>query len=74
MVAISRIEAHEVAHDSGQVRSTSRRFDHVLITSVFGDPLHPRTWSGAPLNLAMALSRLASLSPASILTSARLKS
>ena len=34
-----------------------RRFDHVLMTSVFGEPLQPRTWSGAPYNLAGALKR-----------------
>lgn len=28
------------------------------ITSVFGDPIDPRTWSGAPSNLAAALRRL----------------
>ena len=29
----------------------------IAITSAFGDPLDPRTWSGAPANLAMALMR-----------------
>jgi glycosyltransferase involved in cell wall biosynthesis len=31
------------------------RFDRVAITSVFGDPLSPLTWSGAPFRLASAL-------------------
>lgn len=35
----------------------SRRFDHIVLTSVFGDPLDGRTWSGAPRNLADALRR-----------------
>lgn len=35
-----------------------RRFDRVLMTSVFGDPLEARTWSGAPRNLADALAGL----------------
>lgn len=30
----------------------------VAISSVFGDPLNPSTWSGAPANLAEALARL----------------
>ncbi len=34
------------------------RFDRVAITSVFGPPDDPRTWSGAPHNLAAALCRL----------------
>jgi glycosyltransferase involved in cell wall biosynthesis len=34
------------------------RFDRVAITSVFGDPLNPRTWSGAPFRLASALQKL----------------
>ncbi|MBB6251945.1 glycosyltransferase [Nitrospirillum iridis] len=35
-----------------------RRFDRVAITSVFGDPSSPRTWSGAPRNLGVALEKL----------------
>ncbi len=34
------------------------RFERVAITSIFGDPRHPRTWSGAPNNVAEALERL----------------
>jgi glycosyltransferase involved in cell wall biosynthesis len=34
-----------------------RRFERIVLTSVFGDPLDPRTWSGAPKNLADALGR-----------------
>jgi glycosyltransferase involved in cell wall biosynthesis len=30
----------------------NRRFDRVLITSLFGDPRNPRTWSGVSANLA----------------------
>jgi glycosyltransferase involved in cell wall biosynthesis len=33
------------------------RFDRIVMTSVFGDPLDQRTWSGAPFNLARALAR-----------------
>lgn len=36
----------------------ARRFDRVAVTSVFGDPLNPRTWSGAPKNVADGLERL----------------
>lgn len=32
-----------------------RRFERVAITSIWGDPLAPGTWSGAPANLAAAL-------------------
>jgi glycosyltransferase involved in cell wall biosynthesis len=35
-----------------------RRFDRVAITSVFGSPSEPRTWSGAPFNLGAALGRI----------------
>lgn len=35
----------------------ARRFDHLTISTVWGDPLHPRTWSGAPYNIATALRR-----------------
>jgi glycosyltransferase involved in cell wall biosynthesis len=34
------------------------RFDRVAITCVFGDPRNPRSWSGAPANLANELERL----------------
>lgn len=34
------------------------RFDRIAITSVFGDPLSPLTWSGAPFRLAEALRKL----------------
>ena len=34
------------------------RFDRVAISCVFGDPRDPRSWSGAPANLANALERL----------------
>ncbi|SKA37916.1 Glycosyltransferase involved in cell wall bisynthesis [Enhydrobacter aerosaccus] len=33
------------------------RFEHIAITSVFGDPRELRTWSGAPANVANALER-----------------
>lgn len=36
----------------------TKRFDRVAITCVFGEPRHPRSWSGAPANLASALERL----------------
>jgi glycosyltransferase involved in cell wall biosynthesis len=35
-----------------------RRFDRVAITCVFGHPRDPRSWSGAPANLASALEKL----------------
>ena len=40
--------------------TTSRkpRFEQVAITSVFGNPLERRTWSGAPANVASGLARL----------------
>lgn len=34
------------------------RFDRVAISCVFGEPRDPRSWSGAPSNLANALERL----------------
>jgi len=34
------------------------RFERVAITSVFGNPREPRTWSGAPANVAKALEQL----------------
>ncbi|HJQ56186.1 MAG TPA: glycosyltransferase family 4 protein [Vineibacter sp.] len=34
------------------------RFERIAMTSVFGDPLNPATWSGAPKNLADALGRI----------------
>jgi glycosyltransferase involved in cell wall biosynthesis len=34
------------------------RFDRAAISCVFGDPSDPRTWSGAPYNLATGLRRL----------------
>lgn len=36
-------------------RSRQLRFDRIALTSVFGDPLSPSTWSGAPARLATAL-------------------
>jgi glycosyltransferase involved in cell wall biosynthesis len=30
----------------------------IAVTSVFGDPWHPRTWSGAPYNVARHLARM----------------
>src|SRR5579883_2346937 len=38
--------------------SRSPRFDRLAVTSVFGDPRSPRTWSGAPANIAASLERL----------------
>ena len=45
------------ATDTPLRQSRPRRFDRVALTSVFGDPLDARTWSGAPKNLADALER-----------------
>lgn len=33
------------------------RFRHIAVTSVFGHPRAPRTWSGAPANVSAALER-----------------
>src|SRR5258706_12622694 len=38
-------------------KNRTRRFDRVTISTVWGDPLHPHTWSGAPYNIASALRR-----------------
>jgi glycosyltransferase involved in cell wall biosynthesis len=38
-------------------RERRLRFDRIAITSVFGDPLDPATWSGAPCRLSAALRR-----------------
>lgn len=52
MAALLEVEDLHIAP-----RSRRLRFDRIVITSVFGDPLHPRTWSGAPARLAAALQR-----------------
>jgi glycosyltransferase involved in cell wall biosynthesis len=44
--------------DDAPPRRRVRRFDGVALTSVFGDPLDGRTWSGAPKNLADGLKRI----------------
>jgi glycosyltransferase involved in cell wall biosynthesis len=45
----------------------ARRFERLAVTSAFGDPRSPRTWSGAPANIATALQqlgvRVAAISP-----------
>jgi glycosyltransferase involved in cell wall biosynthesis len=48
------------AHEDSRISPSApaRRFNRVAITSVFGDPRDPKTWSGAPANLASALERL----------------
>jgi len=52
-------ESVTAAPDETRPRGGRRhRFERVAITSIFGDPRHPRTWSGAPHNLACALERL----------------
>jgi glycosyltransferase involved in cell wall biosynthesis len=38
--------------------SRSPRFERIAISSVFGNPLDRKTWSGAPANVARALERL----------------
>jgi glycosyltransferase involved in cell wall biosynthesis len=57
MVAFSRIEALDAADENRQSRPAARHFNHLVVTSIFGDPLQASTWSGAPRNLADALSR-----------------
>src|SRR5258707_1067544 len=47
------LEMNAAPHLAGELR-----FDRVAITCVFGDPRDPRSWSGAPANLANALERL----------------
>ncbi len=49
-----------LASDSpdASARHRARRFERLAVTSVFGDPRSPRTWSGAPANVASALERL----------------
>jgi glycosyltransferase involved in cell wall biosynthesis len=42
----------------GAANSPRFRFDRVAITSVFGAPNDPHTWSGAPYKLGLALARL----------------
>ena len=46
MVAVAAVE-----------RAASNGGRRLALTSVFGDPLNPQTWSGAPNNLARALRR-----------------
>jgi glycosyltransferase involved in cell wall biosynthesis len=43
--------------DDSLTGARAPRFERVAITSVFGDPLAPRTWSGAPANVAAAFKR-----------------
>ncbi len=38
-------------------RTRAPRFERIAVTSVFGEPRAPRTWSGAPANVAAALER-----------------
>ena len=45
----------EVEENRPAARARALRFDRIAITSVFGDPLSPLTWSGAPHRLATAL-------------------
>lgn len=50
--------AYLVAEDPETVsRNSALRFERVVLTSVFGDPLSPSTWSGAPFRLASALAQ-----------------
>jgi len=49
--------ATELAHRRPEPIAPSRRFDRVTISCVWGNPLDPKTWSGAPYRLAMALRR-----------------
>jgi glycosyltransferase involved in cell wall biosynthesis len=41
--------------ESPSPSARTRRFDRIAITSVFGHPSDPKTWSGAPRNLGRAL-------------------
>jgi glycosyltransferase involved in cell wall biosynthesis len=49
-----------------------RRAPRIILTSVFGDPLSPRTWSGAPSNLARALRRYGYLAEGADLSLSRI--
>src|SRR5579862_2111145 len=52
MAAFLEVDEHRPA-----LRRRELRFDRVALTSVFGDPLNPLTWSGAPCRLAAALTQ-----------------
>jgi glycosyltransferase involved in cell wall biosynthesis len=54
------MDAHMDTTLSFDAVRTSRkpRFEQVAITSVFGNPLDRRTWSGAPANVAAGLAKL----------------
>ena len=45
----------DVHEDRAAPSHRDLRFDRIAITSIFGDPLSPLTWSGAPFRLAEAL-------------------
>lgn len=47
-------ESQAVAH----ARMEKRRFERLAVSSVFGDPLERRTWSGAPYNVARCLQNI----------------
>ncbi len=50
------VEGWPAPRDDSRPESQTRIETRTLaITSVFGDPRHPRTWSGAPYNVAQAL-------------------
>jgi glycosyltransferase involved in cell wall biosynthesis len=48
----------QVMNAAYTIGDAGRRFDRVAITCVFGHPRDPRSWSGAPANLANALEKL----------------
>ena len=52
--------ATEITRDRLEPASCDKRkrFDRVTISSVWGEPLNPATWSGAPYRIAGALARL----------------
>lgn len=60
-VTESRAGAFEFWATSGDDSNSAPRGDRnsrtLAVTNVFGDPGHPRTWSGAPYNVAQALRR-----------------
>ena len=58
MFAAAKVPPTSVAaNQNGPNDRGAQRFGRIAITSAFGDPLHIRTWSGAPRRLADALGR-----------------
>lgn len=52
--------AHSVQDYPAHIHASApaRRFERVAVSSIFGDPMDRRTWSGAPYNVASCLQKL----------------